>query len=126
MTPAFKQGALNAVSCLLVAVVLLAVTAPAAAAAGGPQPEPAHAPAATISESAAGAIDRLNRLAGAPPVQTTRIFDRYGNLLYELSDDGRRTIVPLDRVPQALIHATIATEDKNFFRHHPTPWVYLA
>jgi 1A family penicillin-binding protein len=50
-------------------------------------------------------------------MQTTRIFDRYGNLLYELSDEGRRTIVALDQVPLALIQATIATEDKNFYGH---------
>ena len=86
-------------------------------AAGGPAHLPARLPQPAISESTAGAIDRLEALAEAPPVQTTRIFDRYGNLLYELSDEGKRTIVPLGTIPKALLNATIATEDKNFYLH---------
>jgi 1A family penicillin-binding protein len=66
---------------------------------------------------AAQALDRLTEVAGSPPFQTTRIFDRHGNLLYELADRGRRTVVSLDQVPLILIQATIATEDKNFYLH---------
>jgi len=69
------------------------------------------------SSSVAAAIDRLTEVAGRPPVQTTRIYDRFGNLLYEIADEGRRTVVALDQIAPSLIDATIATEDKNFFKH---------
>ncbi len=52
--------------------------------------------------------------------QSTRIYDREGNLLNETFDpnEGRRVSVPLDRISPHLIDATIATEDANF-RSHP-------
>lgn len=96
---------------LLISALLLAWL-PAAAWA---EPRPIAPP--SVSQPVADAIDRLTHITGKPPVQTTRIFDRYGNLLYELSDEGRRTIISLDQVPVALIQATVATEDKNFYGH---------
>jgi 1A family penicillin-binding protein len=50
--------------------------------------------------------------------ETTRIYARDGQtLLYELVDPlgGRRTVVPFDRIPQALKDATIAVEDASFY-----------
>ncbi|MEA3349587.1 MAG: transglycosylase domain-containing protein, partial [Chloroflexota bacterium] len=51
--------------------------------------------------------------------ETTRIFDRNGNLLYEILDPnaGRRTYVSLDEISPYLVAATIATEDKDFYSH---------
>ncbi len=51
--------------------------------------------------------------------ETTRILDRNGGLLYEILDPnaGRRTYVPLERISPALVAATIATEDKDFYTH---------
>lgn len=51
--------------------------------------------------------------------ETTRILDRYGNPLYEILDPnaGRRTYVSLDRISPALLAATIATEDQDFYTH---------
>ncbi len=46
--------------------------------------------------------------------QTTRIYDRHGELLAELMDEGRRTWIGLDKVSRHLIDATIATEDSTF------------
>ena len=69
------------------------------------------------SPEIAAVIDRLTEVAGRPPVQTTRIYDRFGNLLYEIADEGRRTVITLDQVSPWLIDATIATEDKQFFKH---------
>lgn len=48
---------------------------------------------------------------------TTQIFDRDGNLLWEIIDPtgGRRTTVPLNRISPDLINATIATEDRFFY-----------
>lgn len=102
--------------CLLTLALVLASTPTAAwaaprPAAGDPAPPPA------VSQPVADAIDRLTIITGRPPVQTTRIFDRYGNLLYEVSDEGRRTIISLDQAPITLIQATVATEDKNFYGH---------
>jgi 1A family penicillin-binding protein len=61
---------------------------------------------------------------GLPPIdnlqsikfETTQIYDRYGTLLYELYDpnQGKRTYVNIDQIPDNLVLATIATEDKTF------------
>ncbi len=50
---------------------------------------------------------------------SSQIYDRNGNLLYELLDTsgGRRTFVPLDKISPWLQRATIATEDPRFYRH---------
>ncbi len=50
-------------------------------------------------------------------IVTTRILDRNGRLLYRIYQDENRTIIPLERIPQDMINATIAIEDKNFYRH---------
>lgn len=94
---------------LLVGVLVLAPLRPMAA--FGPIPP------ATPDARVAAAVARLTEVSGEPPFQTTRIFDRHGHLLYEVRDRGRRTVVGLHQVPRALVLATIATEDKNFYRH---------
>lgn len=47
--------------------------------------------------------------------QSTFIKDRYGNDLFEVFGEGRRTRVPYERFPTELILATIAVEDDTFF-----------
>jgi penicillin-binding protein 1C len=47
--------------------------------------------------------------------QTTFIYDRNGELLAELYNEGRRTWVPLDQISPHLVNATVATEDATFF-----------
>jgi len=51
--------------------------------------------------------------------ETTRILDRNSDLLYEIIDPnaGRRTYVTLDKISPALVAATIATEDKDYYNH---------
>lgn len=49
--------------------------------------------------------------------QTTKIYDRNGKLLYNIFDDQNRTVVPLSEIPESLKQATIAIEDKDFYRH---------
>ena len=70
--------------------------------------------AATKASDALGAIQA--RPHGAT-FQTSRIFDRNGTLLYEFVDPtaGRRTVINLADVPESVIDATIAVEDKNFY-----------
>ena len=50
---------------------------------------------------------------------SSQIYDRDGNLLYELIDPngGRRTTVPLSKISPWLTKATIATEDPRFYNH---------
>lgn len=49
--------------------------------------------------------------------QTTKIYDRNGVLLYQIYATQNRTIVPLSDIPQSLKSATIAIEDKDFYKH---------
>ncbi len=49
---------------------------------------------------------------------TTRILDRNGKLLFKIYKDENRTVIPLSKVPQHMIQATIAIEDQNFYSHH--------
>jgi len=55
----------------------------------------------------------------AAQFETTRIYDRNGNLLYEILDPsaGRRTYIPLSKMSPYMVAATIATEDKGFYSH---------
>ena len=60
-------------------------------------------------------IDDLRQYASQ--FETTRIYDRNGNLIYEILDPnaGRRTFTPLENISPFVIAATIATEDKDFY-----------
>ncbi len=49
--------------------------------------------------------------------ESSFIYDRYGNNLYEAFGEGRRVRVSYDRIPRALILATIAIEDDTFFEN---------
>ena len=49
--------------------------------------------------------------------QTTKIFDRNGKLLFNIYTDQNRTVVPLGEIPDSLKRATIAIEDKDFYKH---------
>ena len=51
-----------------------------------------------------------------PPV-SSRIMDRNGQVLYKIYDDQNRTLTSLDQISPAMIYATIAIEDQNFYRH---------
>lgn len=50
--------------------------------------------------------------------QSTKIYDRTGEtLLYEIHGDQKRTLINLDQIPNHAVQATIAVEDKNFYKH---------
>ncbi len=51
-------------------------------------------------------------------IVTTKIYDRNGELLYKIYKDENRTLVPLSSIPSSLKYATIAIEDKDFYRHN--------
>ncbi|MBI4033320.1 MAG: PBP1A family penicillin-binding protein [Candidatus Blackburnbacteria bacterium] len=48
---------------------------------------------------------------------STKIYDRNGILLYDIFANQRRTAVDIKDVPLYLQKATIAIEDKNFYKH---------
>src|SRR4051812_27962727 len=50
--------------------------------------------------------------------QTTKFYDSTGNkLIYELYGDQNRSIVAFDQIPDVAKNATIAIEDKDFYKH---------
>lgn len=66
------------------------------------------------------------KLANGNIKDSTRILDRNGKLLYSFYKDYNRIYVNLDQIPQNLRNATIATEDKDFYRNRGfSPMAYL-
>ncbi len=64
----------------------------------------------------AGLPDPSPEAMSAMP-ESTRIYDRHGEFLYEVHGDVKRRFVSLDYIPVYLQEATIAIEDKNFYKH---------
>ena len=58
-----------------------------------------------------------NQLSEREIPQTTKIYDRNGVLLYQIYANENRTLVPLSSIPKNLINATIAIEDKDFYKN---------
>lgn len=57
---------------------------------------------------------------------STKIYDRNNVLLYDVFADQQRTPINLDQIPLYLRQATIAIEDKNFYKHQgfdPKGWL---
>lgn len=50
--------------------------------------------------------------------QSTHLYDRNGKLLYEIYRDQNRTPVKLNELPAYVYQASIAIEDKDFFKHN--------
>lgn len=48
---------------------------------------------------------------------STQIYDRNGKLLYTIYADRNQSFIPLEKIPKNLQLATIAIEDKDFYRH---------
>lgn len=63
-----------------------------------------------------------NKLTDRSTSQSTEILDRNGNLLYRVFGDKNRILVKLDKIPDHLEKATIAIEDKNFYKHKGFDW----
>lgn len=51
-------------------------------------------------------------------VQSTKIYDRTGKiLLYDLHQDIKRTIIPIEEISRNIKNATVAIEDEEFYQH---------
>lgn len=57
------------------------------------------------------------KLSKSYPV-STKIFDRNGELLYEIYTDQNRTPIKIKTLPEYVKWATISAEDKDFYQHH--------
>ena len=63
-------------------------------------------------------IPDLATLRAQALVQSTKIYDRTGNvLLFDLNPNIKRTVVPFDQISQNLKNATLAIEDASFYSH---------
>ena len=58
-----------------------------------------------------------NRLLGRNVPESTKIYAADETLLYEVHGEIKRTLVNLDQISPDLKNATIAAEDKNFYKH---------
>ncbi len=66
-----------------------------------------------------GDLPSIDRLQAGLALPSTRIYDRNGQLLYEIlpPEGGRNTALPLEQIPAHCVKAVIATEDANFYSH---------
>ncbi len=64
-------------------------------------------------------LPSIDQLQAGLALPSTRIFDRNGQLLYEIlpPEGGRNTALALTSIPQHCQQAVIATEDANFYSH---------
>ncbi|MBI2036052.1 PBP1A family penicillin-binding protein [Candidatus Microgenomates bacterium] len=62
-------------------------------------------------------LPQPGKLTSREVALSTRIFDRNGQLLFDIFGSQDRTYVPLAEISQHLKNATIAIEDKEFFTH---------
>ena len=61
-------------------------------------------------------------LANLSIPESTKIYDREGQLLYKIYRQENRTLVQLEELPLPLIQATIAVEDAEFYHHRGFSW----
>ncbi|MCL5435677.1 MAG: penicillin-binding protein [Patescibacteria group bacterium] len=58
-----------------------------------------------------------NKLTVREIPQSTKIYDRNGELLYNIFGEAKRTLIDFDQMPKVVKDATIAIEDKDFYKH---------
>lgn len=57
------------------------------------------------------------KLSSSNVPQSTQIFDRNQKLLYAIYSAKNQTFIPLSEIPKQMQQATIAIEDKDFYKH---------
>jgi penicillin-binding protein 1C len=70
-----------------------------------------------LSREIEAGIAKLDTARERETFETTRIFDRNGELLWEFFGEGKRTEIALAQVPPAMIAATISVEDDSFYQN---------
>jgi len=49
--------------------------------------------------------------------ESTKVYDRNGEMLYDIFNEKRRSNIEFEDIPEVMKQATIAIEDKNFYHH---------
>src|SRR3989344_1678270 len=62
-------------------------------------------------------IPKATQLGSTSQPQSSKIYDRKGELLYTMYTGRNQTYIPLNSIPKHLQQATIAIEDRNFYSH---------
>lgn len=62
-------------------------------------------------------LPSVTTLKSTTPSLTTKIYDRNGELLYEIYKDENRSLITIKELPTYLLDATLAAEDKSFYHH---------
>lgn len=70
-----------------------------------------------LSREIESGIAKLDAARERETFETTRIFDRNGELLWEIFGEGKRTKIPVDQISSDLIEATVAVEDDTFYEN---------
>jgi 1A family penicillin-binding protein len=72
-------------------------------------------------------IPTLQSIQERRVAESTKIYDKTGNvLLYDVSQNTKRTIVPIEEISKYAREASIAIEDKDFYEHRgvkPTSFI---
>ncbi len=66
----------------------------------------------------AAALPDIKVLESYHPNQSTRIFDRYDNLVANVHGDEDRVVIPLNQISPHLQRAVMAIEDNRFYQHN--------
>ncbi len=106
-----KAGKLLALAALPVMAMLIAAASIALALVAGSAI--AFAAAATLFDD----LPSVETVSGVQSrfFENSTVYARDGTLLGELIDEGRRTVITHDRIPQVVKDATIAAEDATFY-----------
>ena len=62
-------------------------------------------------------VAKLDTARERQTFETTQIFDRSGQTLWEFFGEGNRTKIPISQVPPTVIEATVAVEDDTFYEN---------
>jgi 1A family penicillin-binding protein len=63
-------------------------------------------------------IPTLDSFSGRQVVESTRIYDKTGQvLLYDVNQNTKRTVVPFENISLNLKNSTVAIEDHSFYQH---------
>lgn len=61
-------------------------------------------------------LPSVSALRDYRPPQTTRVYDRHGQVIGEIFTE-RRTVIPLSEVPRNVVLSVLAAEDADFYEH---------
>lgn len=70
-----------------------------------------------ITQSFLSSLPHPKLLVNADIPVSTKIYDRNGQLLFQIYAEENRELVKLEQLPQDLINATLAIEDRQFYSH---------